>query len=48
MAFRKIFVTKEGIPLEAMLENAGDGTYHGFPMPESDPFRDKVLELWNQ
>ena len=40
-------VTKEGIPMEAMLENAGDGTYHGFPMPESDPFRERVLELWN-
>ncbi len=41
-------VTKEGIPLEAMLENPGDGTYHGFPMPKNDPFRDQVLELWNQ
>ena len=41
-------VTKAGVPLEAMLENAGDGTYHGFPMPVSDPFRERVLELWNR
>jgi hypothetical protein len=37
-------VTGEGYPLEAQLE--GKGCYHGYPMPESDPFRDKVLERW--
>lgn len=41
-------VTKEGVPLEAVLENQGNGTYHGYPMPVGDPFRDRVLELWNQ
>ena len=39
-------VTQDGYPLEAQLE--GQGSYHGYPMPESDPFRDKVLERWAQ
>lgn len=39
-------VSSEGIPLEAQLENAGSGTYHGYPMPESDPFREMVLRRW--
>lgn len=33
-------------PLEAQLENPQRGTYHGYPMPESDPFRKEVLEKW--
>jgi hypothetical protein len=37
-------VTDKGEPLEAQLE--GDGIYHGYPMPEADPFREKVLERW--
>lgn len=39
-------VTDEGQPLEAQLESAEQGTYHGYPMPESDPFREQVLDLW--
>ena len=39
-------VTAEGVPLEAQLENSGNGTYHGYPMPESDAFRSKVIEKW--
>jgi hypothetical protein len=39
-------VTKNGYPLEAQLENAEQGIYHGYPMPQSDPFREKVLEVW--
>jgi len=35
-------VTSEGEPLEAQLE--GSGVYHGYPMPENDPFRDDVLK----
>jgi hypothetical protein len=38
-------VTDRGEPLEAQLE--GDGIYHGYPMPEADPFRETVLERWN-
>jgi hypothetical protein len=37
-------VTEKGEPLEAQLE--GQGTYHGYPMPAADPFREKVLERW--
>ena len=37
-------VTETGKPLEAQLE--GQGVYHGYPMPEADPFREKVLERW--
>lgn len=37
-------VTPKGEPLEAQLE--GHGAYHGYPMPEADPFREKVLERW--
>jgi hypothetical protein len=40
-------VSADGIPLEAQLENAGDGSYHGYPMPEADPFREKVIQKWN-
>lgn len=39
-------VTEEGIPLEAQLENAETGTYHGYPIPNDDPFREKVLDKW--
>src|ERR1039457_3146407 len=37
-------VTARGEPLEAQLER--QGVYHGYPMPEADPFREKVLERW--
>lgn len=37
-------VTAGREPLEAQRE--ADGVYHGYPMPESDPFREKVLERW--
>jgi hypothetical protein len=39
-------VSAEGVPLEAQLENAANGTYHGYPMPEEDPFRDIVITKW--
>jgi hypothetical protein len=39
-------VTDAGIPLEAQLENPDLGVYHGYPMPEADPFRHEVLERW--
>ena len=38
-------VTNAGEPLEAQLE--GDGVYHGYPMPDADPFRDVVVQRWN-
>lgn len=39
-------VTDSGEPLEAQLENSALGTYHGYPMPETDPLREEVLHLW--
>jgi len=41
-------VTEEGWPLEAQLENAERGAYHGYPMPETDPFREEVLAGWKR
>ena len=39
-------VTTDGQPMEAQLE--GNGTYHGYPMPRDDPFREGVLTRWNR
>ena len=39
-------VTDDGEPLEAQLENQTTGTYHGYPMPLNDPFRQTVLDAW--
>lgn len=39
-------VTEDGCPLEAQLENRTQGTYHGYPMPSNDCFRERVLEHW--
>ncbi len=41
-------VTGDGQPLEAQLENPEQGVYHGYPIPETDPFRDLVLEYWKR
>lgn len=41
-------VTDSGIAVEAQLENPLTGTYHGYPMPESDPFVEVVIQRWNQ
>jgi hypothetical protein len=37
-------VRQDGVVFEAKLENPEKGEYHGYPMPTSDPFREKVLE----
>ena len=39
-------VTDDGYPLESQHE--GSGRYHGYPMPEGDPFRDEILALWKR
>jgi hypothetical protein len=41
-------VTDAGDPLEAQLENQNLGIYHGYPMSETDPFREIVLERWRK
>jgi hypothetical protein len=41
-------VTEDGhTPLEAQLENPETGTYHGYPMPESDPLAAEIVKRWN-
>ncbi|NQW46767.1 MAG: hypothetical protein HQ464_03250 [Planctomycetes bacterium] len=37
-------VTKDGHVFEAKLENRQLGTYHGYPLPRTDPMRDDVLK----
>lgn len=39
-------VTEAEQPLEAQLE--APPTYHGYPMPEADPFSAKVLTRWKK
>jgi len=41
-------VTDDGIPLEAQLENSETGSYHGYPMPLSDPLAEEVITQWKQ
>lgn len=41
-------VTDDGVPLEAQLENAIQGDYHGYPLQETDPWRDAVLKRWKE
>jgi hypothetical protein len=40
-------MTTNGFPLEATIENPGNGTYHGYPMEENDPFRDAIIARWH-
>ncbi|MDV7900023.1 hypothetical protein R4J99_31225, partial [Pseudomonas aeruginosa] len=40
------FCRRPGIPLEAQLENPETGQYHGYPMPDSDPFASEVISRW--
>ena len=40
-------VSDEGFAFEAQLENAELGSYHGYPIPETDPFREHLLERWS-
>jgi hypothetical protein len=39
-------VESNGTPLEAMLDNQTEGTYHGYPMLSDDPLAETVLERW--
>lgn len=40
-------VADDGTPLEAALDNAAVGSYHGYPMWTDDPFGKKVIKKWN-
>lgn len=39
-------LTAQGRPIEAQLENPALGTYHGYPMPSSDPLATEVARRW--
>jgi len=39
-------VADNGVPLEAMLENAETGAYHGYPMLPIDPLVEDVRTRW--
>jgi len=41
-------VANDGTPLEAQLENPDIGSYHGYPMPDSDPLASEVVKRWGQ
>ena len=45
---QNIWSVTDDCPLEAQLENAELGIYHGYPMPETDPFRMKIHEAWKR
>lgn len=34
--------------VEAQLENAERGEYHGYPLTDRDPLRDQILERWRR
>ncbi len=40
-------MTAGGVPLEAQLENPERGSYHGYPMPATDPMHAEVIKRWN-
>ena len=39
-------VAENGVPVEAMLENAETGAYHGYPMLPIDPLIENVVARW--
>lgn len=41
-------VTDDGFAMEAQLENPDLGTYHGYPMPETDPLSQEVIRCWRR
>jgi len=41
-------VTDDGFAIEAQLENSDLGTYHGYPMPETDPLSQEVIRRWER
>ncbi len=39
-------VSENGVALEAKLDDARTGRYHGYPLLGDDPFRDVVQKAW--
>jgi hypothetical protein len=44
---QNVWSVADGVSFEAQLENQEAGTYHGYPLPEADPFSEAVKEAWN-
>jgi hypothetical protein len=45
---QNIWSVKDGIVLEAQLENQATGAYHGYPLPKDDDLGDILLEEWKK
>jgi len=43
---QNIWAVVNGRALQAMLENADQGAYHGYPLQEYEPLADEVLRRW--
>ncbi len=43
---QNVWCVSNGEVFEGQLENREKGTYHGYPMPLADDFRDVVLKEW--
>ena len=41
-------VTADGVAPEAQLENRTQGTYHGYPVLESDPLQSTIVKRWGE
>jgi hypothetical protein len=41
-------VSPSGVALEAQLDNAERGTYHGYPMLHGDPLAEEVVKRWKE
>jgi len=39
-------VAPNGLPVEAQLENPANGTYHGYPLQDVDPFGKVIKQAW--
>jgi hypothetical protein len=45
---QNVWAVQNGVEFEAQLENSDLGTYHGYPMPADDPFREIVIAEWGR
>ena len=45
---RMVWAVHEGRAIEFRVENATQCTYHGCPLPASDPFAALVLRRWEE
>ncbi len=41
-------VSDGDIPLEARLDNSEKGSYHGYPLPPSDPLAIEIVKRWKE